>query len=169
MAVCRPACFFAGAVLPKRRLASKGARGPNPQMNLTEFHWPARADLNVRLQQVSSMIEAAGVMVIVVAAVVATLAFLRSGLKSGDWQLALRLYRANLGRGILLGLELLVAADIIGTVAITPSLESLSVLGLIVLIRTFLSFSLEVEIEGRWPWRRQESESVATKQSDARL
>jgi uncharacterized membrane protein len=138
-------------------------------MDLAELHWPARADLNIRLQQVSSMIEAAGVMVIVVAAVVATLAFLHGGLRSGDWQLALRRYRANLGRGILLGLELLVAADIIGTVAIMPSLESLSVLGLIVVIRTFLSFSLEVEIEGRWPWRRQEAESAATKQSDAQL
>jgi uncharacterized membrane protein len=75
-------------------------------------------------------------------------------LSSGDWQGALRLYRANLGRGILLGLELLVAADIIGTVAVTPSLANLAVLGGIVLIRTFLSFSLEVEIEGRWPWAR---------------
>ncbi|WP_016921488.1 DUF1622 domain-containing protein [Methylocystis parvus] len=106
-------------------------------------------------------IEAAGVMVIVAAAVVATLAFLHGGLASGDWTSALRRYRANLGRGILLGLELLVAADIIGTVAITPTLEGLVVLGLIVLIRTFLSFSLEVEIEGRWPWRRAESESAA--------
>ena len=50
--------------------------------------------------------------------------------------------------------RLLVAADIIGTVAVTPSLENLAILGLIVLIRTFLSFSLEVEIEGRWPWQR---------------
>ena len=58
------------------------------------------------------------------------------------------------GRAILLGLELLVAADIIGTVAITPSFESLGILALIVLIRTFLSFSLEVEIEGRWPWQK---------------
>ena len=53
-----------------------------------------------------------------------------------------------------LGLELLVAADIIGTVAVTPSFENLGVLAVIVLIRTFLSFSLEVEIEGRWPWQR---------------
>ena len=61
--------------------------------------------------------------------------------------------RANLGRSILLGLELLVAADIINTVAIEPTLESLAVLAGIVLIRTFLSFALEVEIEGRWPWQ----------------
>ncbi len=64
-------------------------------------------------------------------------------------------FRADLGRGILLGLEFLVAADIIGTVAVTPTFESLGVLAAIVLIRTFLSFSLEVEIEGRWPWRRR--------------
>jgi hypothetical protein len=63
--------------------------------------------------------------------------------------------RADLGRGILLGLELLVAADIIGTVAVTPTLRSLAVPGLIVLIRTFLSFSLEVE--GRFPWRAAEA------------
>lgn len=63
-------------------------------------------------------------------------------------------FRRVLGRGILIGLELLVAADIIRTVAVTPTLESVSVLGLIVLIRTFLSWSLEVEISGRWPWQK---------------
>ena len=62
-------------------------------------------------------------------------------------------FRSTLARGILLGLEFLVAADIIGTVAVEPTLDNLDVLGLIVLIRTFLSFSLEVEIEGRWPWQ----------------
>lgn len=62
--------------------------------------------------------------------------------------------KSTLGRSILLGLELLVAADIINTVAIDPSLESLAVLAGIIAIRTFLSLSLEVEIEGRWPWRR---------------
>ncbi|MFF2493158.1 DUF1622 domain-containing protein [Agromyces sp. NPDC058064] len=63
-------------------------------------------------------------------------------------------FRRVLGRGILVGLELLVAADIIRTVAVTPTLESVGVLGLIVLIRTFLSWSLAVEITGRWPWQR---------------
>ena len=57
----------------------------------------------------------------------------------------------DLGRAILLGLESLAAADIIGTVAVDPTFRSLGVLGLIVLIRTFLSFALEVEIQGRWP------------------
>ena len=63
-------------------------------------------------------------------------------------------FRRELGRAILIGLELLVAADIIRTVAVTPTLESVAVLGLIVLIRTFLSWSLEVEISGRWPWQK---------------
>lgn len=63
-------------------------------------------------------------------------------------------FRRVLGRAILLGLELLVAADIIKTVAVTPTLESVAVLGVIVLIRTFLSWSLEVEISGRWPWQK---------------
>lgn len=63
-------------------------------------------------------------------------------------------YRQRLGRAILLGLELLVAADIVRTVAITPTLESVAVLAGIVLVRTFLSFALEVELTGEWPWQR---------------
>lgn len=65
-------------------------------------------------------------------------------------------FRRTLGRSILVGLELLVAADIIRTVAVEPTLQSVLVLGLIVVIRTFLSMSLQVEIEGRWPWQRAE-------------
>ena len=64
------------------------------------------------------------------------------------------LIRTVVARTILLGIEFLVAADIIRTVAVQPSLENVAVLGLIVLIRTFLSFSLEVELDGRWPWTR---------------
>lgn len=62
--------------------------------------------------------------------------------------------RADLGRAILLGLELLVIADIIGTVAIEPNFENLGVLAMIVAIRTFLSFALELEVSGHWPWDR---------------
>lgn len=62
--------------------------------------------------------------------------------------------REGFGGVLLLGLEILVAADLIRTVAVEPSLENVFVLGLIVLIRTFLSFSLEIEIEGMPPWRR---------------
>ena len=70
-----------------------------------------------------------------------------------------RSFRQQLGRSILLGLELLVAADIIRTVAVTPTLGSIGVLAGIVLIRTFLSFSLELEITGRWPWQKPPPEA----------
>lgn len=65
-----------------------------------------------------------------------------------------RQFREDIGRGILLGLEFLVAADIIRTVAVSPTLDNVLVLGLVVLIRTFLSMALQVELEGRWPWQR---------------
>jgi uncharacterized membrane protein len=63
-------------------------------------------------------------------------------------------YRQDLGRAILLGLEVLVAADIVRTVAFTPTMDSVLVLGMIVAIRTFLSWSLALELENRWPWQR---------------
>jgi uncharacterized membrane protein len=117
-----------------------------------------RASVDHALHWIATAIEVAGVGIIVVAALLASVLFVRQGFGAQGWGEAYRGYRANLGRGILLGLELLVAADIIGTVAVTPSFESLGVLAMIVLIRTFLSFSLEVEIEGHWPWRRRELE-----------
>lgn len=64
-----------------------------------------------------------------------------------------RAYKNFIGRTLLLGLEILVAADIIRTVALDPTLENIAALGLLVAVRTFLSWSLVVEIEGRWPWR----------------
>jgi uncharacterized membrane protein len=71
-----------------------------------------------------------------------------------------RQLRANLGRVILLGLEVLIIADIIRTIVVDQSLESVGVLGLIVLIRIVLSFSLEVEIDGAWPWNAWRLQSV---------
>jgi uncharacterized membrane protein len=119
---------------------------------------PPREVIDVALEWIATGIEVTGVGIIVIGATAATAVFVYGGLLTVGWPSAFRRYRANLGRGILLGLELLVAADIIGTVAVTPSFENLAILGLIVLIRTFLSFSLEVEIEGRWPWRRADAE-----------
>jgi uncharacterized membrane protein len=105
------------------------------------------------------IIEIGGIAVIVVgiigASVVAGLQVVQ-GRSASD---VFNLYRSNIGRAILLGLELLVAADIINTVAVEPSLQSVLVLAGIVLIRTFLSFSLEVEIEGRWPWDRHRGDT----------
>ena len=121
-----------------------------------------REVIDAAMHWISTGIEVAGVLIIVVGAAVSTLLFIHAGLVTVGWPGAFRLYRANLGRGILLGLELLVAADIIGTIAVTPTFRSLGVLGLIVLIRTFLSFSLEVEIEGRWPWQRHEADRGST-------
>ncbi|HEV7344427.1 MAG TPA: DUF1622 domain-containing protein [Devosia sp.] len=106
------------------------------------------------LHIVTRAIEAAGVFVIVTGALLAAINFARD--HAG--QQAYRQLRSTLGRAILLGLELLVAADIINTVAVEPTLDNLSVLAGIVLIRTFLSLSLEVEIEGKWPWQRARSE-----------
>jgi len=66
---------------------------------------------------------------------------------------AYKRFRDRIGNSLLLGLEFLVAADIIRTVALNPTLQSVAVLGLLVLIRTFLSWALVVEIEGTWPWK----------------
>jgi len=106
--------------------------------------------------------DALGVLVIVVGTVFAAarLAILRR--VGGD---RYRQFRQDIGRGILLGLEFLVAADIIRTVAVTPTLEGVLVLGLIVLIRTVLSTALQVELEGRWPWQRAGETSTRSGES----
>jgi uncharacterized membrane protein len=109
------------------------------------------------LRLTTRMIEVGGIAIIVLGTLGASLAILWQLLQGRSVSGAFNLYRSNIGRAILLGLEFLVAADIINTVAIEPSLESLMILGGIVLIRTFLSFSLEVEIEGRWPWDRHKA------------
>jgi uncharacterized membrane protein len=107
---------------------------------------------------VTRAIEWCGIAIIVGGLAFGTLRFAQSVLAQRADAQRFRRYRADVGRGILLGLEFLVAADIIATVAIEPSLESLAVLGGIVVIRTFLSLSLEVEVSGRWPWRQPQSE-----------
>jgi len=99
-------------------------------------------------------IDAAGIAILIVGALIALSLYvghLRGGTAPSD---AYRQLRRNLGRAILLGLELLVAADIIKTVAISPTIESVAALGLIVLVRSFLSMTLELEIDGHWPWQR---------------
>jgi uncharacterized membrane protein len=104
------------------------------------------------VEDVGKGLDGAGVFVILVGVIAATL---RAGASARAGRPAVyRDFRQQLGRSILLGLELLVAADIIRTVAVSPTLTSIGVLGGIVLIRTFLSFSLEVEITGRWPWQK---------------
>lgn len=110
------------------------------------------------LKLMTRAIEIGGIAIIVLGLLGASIAVVWQVMKGRSGSEAFSLYRSNLGRAILLGLEFLVAADIISTVAIEPTLQSLLILGGIVLIRTFLSFSLEVEIEGRWPWNRHKAE-----------
>lgn len=100
-------------------------------------------------------IDAAGVVVIVVGTVISAIRAVTSHGPGAGY----KGFRQNVGRSILLGLELLVAGDIIRTVALEPTLRSVLLLGLIVLIRTFLSTALQVELEGRWPWRAADSSS----------
>ena len=106
----------------------------------------------------TSAVEIVGTAIIVVGAFGTLAAFLIGMAKATtDRATLVADFRSGLGRSILLGLEFLVAADIINTVAVEPTIESLLVLAGIVLIRTFLSFSLEVEIDGRWPWQKARS------------
>lgn len=103
---------------------------------------------------VTRIVELTGVTIIAVGAFATLLIFLVRLANGRDRDRAVADLRASLGRAILLGLEFLVAADIINTVAVQPTLGSVAVLAGIVAIRTFLSVSLEMEIEGRLPWRR---------------
>jgi uncharacterized membrane protein len=109
------------------------------------------------MEAVGLAVDAAGVGVIVVAIVLAGVAFARSASSGEPFDTSYRGLRQSIGRGILLGLELLVAGDIIRTVAVAPNFTGVGVLALIVAIRTFLSFSLEVELTGRWPWGQRTS------------
>ncbi len=112
------------------------------------------------LRWVTRLIELAGVVVIITGCMTAGVGYIRDQTRPFVAPGPYRRLRAGMGRSILLGLELLVAADIIGTVALEPTLESLAVLAGIVLIRILLSLSLEVEIEGRWPWQRGPADSI---------
>ncbi len=98
-----------------------------------------------------------GIAVLVIGAILAFVMYLKAIPRRRDTPTAYSDLRRDLGKTILVGLELLVAADIISSVAINPTFATIGVLGLIVLIRTFLSWSLEVEVNGRWPWQSSRS------------
>ena len=101
-------------------------------------------------------IEGLAIAVIVIATLYGTLRFLfHLGWKVPE---AYDNYKVQLGKALLLGLQLLVAADVVRTVALEPTMESVVVLGLLVIVRTFLSLSTVVEIEGRWPWQKPTEE-----------
>lgn len=100
---------------------------------------------------VGTAVDVIGVIVIFVGALITTAQFVFR--RYGQGNVSYQSYRHNIGRAILLGLEFLIAGDIIHTVVISPTLNNVAVLGIVVLIRTFLSTSLELDIEGRWPWQ----------------
>jgi len=110
------------------------------------------------IQAIGEIIDIVGVLAIVIGVIYATIDAAFRGLRR-RYPIYER-FRRVLGRAILLGLELLVAADIIKTVAVTPTLDSVVVLAIIVLIRTFLSWSLELEVSGRWPWQKRAAPMV---------
>ena len=105
------------------------------------------------VEALGRFLDLAGVVAIVVGFLL-SIAFVTPSLARGDRTGAYARFRVGLARAIVLGLEILVAADIIRTVALEPTLENAAVLGIIVLVRTLLSFTLSVEIDGRWPWQQ---------------
>jgi uncharacterized membrane protein len=105
--------------------------------------------LRVFVEGAASLFEAAGTVVMTIGVLVA-IAMTWRDRRAGA---VFKMFRYRLGRAIILGLELLVAADILRTISTEPTITGVATLGCIVLIRTFLSFSLEVELEGRWPWQ----------------
>ncbi|UTT50383.1 MULTISPECIES: DUF1622 domain-containing protein [Rhodococcus] len=115
-------------------------------------------EISSLLEHVGTVIDVVGVGVMVIGALAATWLAATARRRTPEAEIY-EPYRRNLGRSILLGLEFLVAADIIKTVAVTPTFTSVGVLAVIVLIRTFLSWSLQLEIDGRWPWQRSVPET----------
>jgi uncharacterized membrane protein len=116
------------------------------------------------ITDVSRAVEVAGIATLVIGGLYALGAFSVGVARRGRTDSYEEL-RRSLGRSILLGLEILVAADIIRTIAITPTFTSVGVLGLIVVVRTFLSFSLEAELDGQWPWRKARAWQTARRAS----
>ncbi|KAA0968133.1 DUF1622 domain-containing protein [Aureimonas fodinaquatilis] len=111
------------------------------------------------LEPVALGLEFFGILVILTGVVLATAIYLKDSYNTSS-DIAYTRYRANLGRGILLGLEILIGADIVATIISPLTWDSVGLLGLVVIIRTFLSFSLEAEIDGEWPWKRQSREHL---------
>jgi uncharacterized membrane protein len=107
------------------------------------------------MENVVKAFEVAGVAVLAIGSILA-LIDATAALRRGERRSAYQRARQGVGRSILLGLEVLIIADIIMTITIDPTVESALTLGLIVLVRTFLSFSLEIELNGALPWRRQQ-------------
>ena len=116
---------------------------------------------------ISEAIDLTGVVIIAIGAALGIVLFARDLLGGSKLIDAYDRLRTFLGRSLLLGLEFLVAGDIIKTVAIEPTFDSVIVLAVIVLVRTVLSLSIDVEIDGRWPWEGAKAEAARAVQPDA--
>ena len=123
-------------------------------------------DIKQAIELVGVGFEGAGVMALVIGTLLAFIVYASSLLRPGNTSTAYQSLRRDLGKAILIGLELLVAADIVRSVALDATFASVGVLGLIVLVRTFLSWSLEVEINGTWPWQRARLPTPAPTETD---
>ncbi|MCG9973114.1 DUF1622 domain-containing protein [Christiangramia crocea] len=119
--------------------------------------------IELYIEYTAKFIEVAGVLTILLGTILALGKYLAARQKSE--KRSYKLLRQELGKGILLGLEILVAADIIATVVTEPTMDKVLTLGVIVIIRTFLSLSIELEIEGRFPWQRVASEDKLDRES----
>src|ERR1700680_4538624 len=106
------------------------------------------------ISEVVKVVEAVGAGIMVIGGLGLVVAFAAQTLRAKTARRSYDGLRRNLGRCILLGLEVLIVADIVRTIIVDPTIESVAVLGVIVIIRILLSFALEVEIDGVWPWRR---------------
>ncbi len=115
----------------------------------------AAIEFTTVVDDISRVIDGVCVAVVVVAMLFAAWAFVRVQGRPPATPSAYRLFRQRVGKAILLGLEFLVAADIIRTVAVAPSFPGVGVLAVVVAVRTFLSFTVDVELEGRWPWQQR--------------
>ena len=113
------------------------------------------------VSDVVKVVEAVGAGIMILGGLGAFVVFLRRARRAQTVRGSYQDLRRDLGRCILLGLEVLIVADIVRTIIVVPTLESVAVLGTIVVIRILLSFSLEVEIDGVWPWRRGQPDSPA--------
>lgn len=111
-------------------------------------------DFSSFAQEAGRLLDAVGVVVILGGVIVSTLAITVTAFKRAGVHNLYRTYRQNLGRSILIGLEFLVAGDIIRSVAGNLSLDSVLILAIIVVIRSLLGIEFEMEIDGRWPWQR---------------
>lgn len=114
-------------------------------------------ELFIYAESIGKVVDFFGVLIIVGGVIGSSVLFFSTFFDEKDKDAGYKRYRKNLGRSILLGLELLIAGDIIRSVIGVPNLENVIVLGLIVLIRSFLGITFEMEIDGKWPWQKGKS------------